>query len=70
MKRGSLDLGFNVLDGTTTRYATFTLRKRYENDGVNWEECPVTFFRLTDYAWDEKRIKFEEICVVLKFLTL
>jgi len=37
-----LDLGFNVLDGATARYAAFTLRKRYEGDGVKWEEHPVT----------------------------
>jgi len=56
-----LDLGFNVLDDATARYAAFTLRRRYKGDGINWEEHPVTFFRLTDYAWDEKRVKFEEI---------
>ena len=56
-----LDLGFNVLDGATARYAAFTLRKRYEGDGVKWEEHPVTFFKLTDYAWDEKRIVFEKV---------
>ncbi len=55
-----LDLGFNVLDGATARYAAFTLRRRYEGDGVNWKEHPVTFFKLTDYAWDEKRVMFEE----------
>lgn len=54
------DLGFNVLDEATARYAAFTLRKRHPNDGVNWEEHPVTFFRLTDWDWDEKRVKFEE----------
>jgi len=61
-----LDLGFNVLDDATARYAAFTLRKRYEGDGINWEEHPVTFFRLTDYAWDEKRVKFEEILEKLR----
>lgn len=55
-----LDLGFNVLDGATARYAAFTLRKRYEGDEVKWEEHPVTFFKLTDYAWDEKRVMFEK----------
>lgn len=61
-----LDLGFNVLDDATARYAAFTLRRRYEGDGINWEEHPVTFFRLTDYAWDEKRVKFEEILEKLR----
>jgi len=55
-----LDLGFNVLDGATARYAAFTLRRRCEGDGVKWEEHPVTFFKLTDYAWDEKRVMFEK----------
>ena len=55
-----LDLGFNVLDGATARYAAFTLRKRYKGDSMNWEEHPVTFFKLTDYAWDEKRVMFEK----------
>ena len=55
-----LDLGFNVLDGATARYAAFTLRKRHENDGVDWHTHPVTFFRLTPWDWDEKRVKFEE----------
>jgi predicted RNA methylase len=54
------DLGFNVLDEATARYAAFTLRKRHQKDGVNWKEHPVIFFRLTDWDWDEKRIKFEE----------
>ena len=56
-----LDLGFNVLDDATARYAAFTLIRRYEGNGIDWKEHPVTFFRLTDYAWDEKRVKFEEI---------
>ena len=56
-----LDLGFNVLDGATARYAAFTLRKRYKGDGVTWDEHPVTFFKLTDYAWDEKRVMFEKV---------
>jgi predicted RNA methylase len=56
-----LDLGFNVLDGATARYAAFTLRRRYEGDGINWKEHPVTFFKLTDYAWDEKRVMFEKV---------
>ena len=55
-----LDLGFNVLDGATARYAAFTLRKRCEGDRVKWEEHPVTFFKLTDFAWDEKRVMFEK----------
>ncbi|OFV66968.1 MAG: type II restriction endonuclease [Candidatus Syntrophoarchaeum butanivorans] len=55
-----LDLGFNVLDDATARYAAFTLRRKCDED-INWEEHPVTFLRLTDYAWDEKRVKFEEI---------
>jgi len=54
------DLGFNVLDEATARYAAFVLRKRWDEDGVNWREHPVTFFRLTDWDWDEKRVKFEE----------
>lgn len=54
------DLGFNVLDEATARYAAFTLRKRYDQDGVDWKMHPVTFFRLTEWAWDEKRVKFEE----------
>jgi len=61
-----LDLGFNVLDDATARYAAFTLRRRYEGDGIDWKEHPVTFFRLTDYAWDEKRVKFEEILEELR----
>ncbi|MEW6275259.1 MAG: DNA methyltransferase [Bacillota bacterium] len=55
-----LDLGFHVLDEATARYAAFTLRKRSDDDGVNWKEHPVTFFRLTPWHWDEKRVKFEE----------
>ena len=55
-----LDLGFNVLDEATARYAAFTLRKRHSNDSVKWNEHPVTFFRLTEWDWDEKRVKFEE----------
>ncbi|NLG80269.1 MAG: hypothetical protein GX492_10700 [Firmicutes bacterium] len=54
------DLGFNVLDEATARYAAFTLRRRHANDGVDWTEHPVTFFRLTDWAWEEKRVQFEE----------
>lgn len=54
------DLGFNVLDEATARYAAFTLRKRHDQDGVDWRQHPVTFFRLTEWAWDEKRVKFEE----------
>jgi SAM-dependent methyltransferase len=53
------DLGFNVLDEATARYAAFTLRKRHDHDGIDWKQHPVTFFRLTDWAWDEKRVKFE-----------
>lgn len=54
------DLGFNVLDEATARYAAFTLRKRHHDDGVDWKKHPVTFFRLTDWDWDEKRVAFEE----------
>jgi len=60
------DLGFNVLDEATARYAAFTLRKRHPGDGVDWENHPVTFFRLTDWDWDEKRIKFEEALSSMK----
>ncbi|RKY59331.1 MAG: hypothetical protein DRP94_03920 [Candidatus Latescibacterota bacterium] len=54
------DLGFNVLDEATARYAAFTLRKRWDGDGVDWKNHPVRFFRLTDWDWDEKRVRFEE----------
>ncbi len=54
------DLGFNVLDEATARYAAFTLRRRHADDGVDWQAHPVVFFRLTDWDWDEKRVKFEE----------
>mgnify|MGYP000707662675 CR=1 FL=1 len=54
------DLGFNVLDEATARYAAFTLRRRHADDGVDWQTHPVVFFRLTDWDWDEKRVKFEE----------
>jgi predicted RNA methylase len=60
------DLGFNVLDEATERYAAFTLRKRHHDDGVDWKKHPITFFRLTDWDWDEKRVKFEEALEVLK----
>lgn len=54
------DLGFNVLDEATARYAAFTLRRRHAQDGVDWRTHPVLFFRLTDRDWDEKRAVFEE----------
>lgn len=54
------DLGFNVLDEATARYAAFTLRKRHNNDGVDWNEHLVTFFRLTEWDWEEKREQFEK----------
>jgi len=60
------DLGFNVLDEATSRYAAFTLRKRHHDDGIDWKKHPVTFFRLTDWDWDEKRVKFGEALEVLK----
>jgi predicted RNA methylase len=60
------DLGFNVLDEATARYAAFTLRKRWEGDGVDWERHPVVFFRLTDWDWDEKRERFEQALADLK----
>lgn len=60
------DLGFNVLDEATARYAAFTLRKPHRNDGIDWKKHPVTFFRLTDWDWDEKRVKFEEALLNLK----
>lgn len=60
------DLGFNVLDEATARYAAFTLRKRHNNDGVDWAEHPVTFFRLTDWNWDEKRRRFENALAAMK----
>ena len=60
------DLGFNVLDEATARYAAFTLRKRHWNDGVDWKKHPVTFFRLTNWDWDEKRVKFEEALLNMK----
>ena len=55
-----LDLGFNVLDGATARYAAFTLRKRHPDDGVDWHCHPVIFFRLTPWDWDDKRERFEQ----------
>ncbi len=60
------DLGFNVLDEAVARYAAFTLRKRHDNDGVDWHTHPVTFFRLTDWDWDEKRARFEEALRAMK----
>jgi hypothetical protein len=64
------DLGFNVLDEAVARYAAFTLRKRYESDGIDWREHSVTFFKLTDWDWEEKRIKFEEALSKIKQKTL
>ncbi|HXH14489.1 MAG TPA: hypothetical protein VNP04_32590 [Alphaproteobacteria bacterium] len=55
-----LDLAFNVLDEATARYAAFTLRRRHPEDGVTWAEHPATFFRLTDWDWEDKRERFEE----------
>lgn len=53
------DLGFNVLDEATARYAAFTLRRRHPGDGVEWEKHPVVFFRLTPWAWEGKQLAFE-----------
>jgi len=55
-----LDLGFNVLDGATARWAAFTLHKKDTGGDRDWRDHPVTFFRLTPWQWDEKRVKFEE----------
>jgi hypothetical protein len=55
-----LDLGFNVLDEAVARYAAFTLRKRQGKNEKSWKHHPVIFFKLTDYDWDEKKVKFEE----------
>lgn len=57
-----LDLGFDVLDGATARWAAFTLRRRRPEDGTEWQKHPVTFFRLTprEWKWDQKRVKYEE----------
>jgi hypothetical protein len=55
-----LDLGFDVLDGATARWAAFTLQKRWTNDSVSWREHPVAFFRLTPWQWDDKRLALEE----------
>lgn len=52
-----LDLGFNVLDGATARWAAFTLQKKTVPD---WRKQRVIFFRLTPWQWDEKRVWFEE----------
>lgn len=54
------DLGFNVLDEATARYAAFTLRRGHPEDSVQWRTHPVVFLRLTDRDWDEKRVQFEE----------
>ena len=61
------DLGFNVLDEATARYAAFTLRRRHSADGVEWRDHPVTFFRLTDWDWDEKRARFEEAVAAMEY---
>ena len=55
-----LDLGFNVLDEATARYAAFTLRNRSPKHKIDWGKHAVTFLKLTDYKWDEKRVRFEE----------
>jgi hypothetical protein len=57
-----LDLGFDVLDGATARWAAFTLRRRRPGDAIEWRKHPVTFFRLTprEWKWDQKRVKYEE----------
>ncbi|MGY4706951.1 Eco57I restriction-modification methylase domain-containing protein [Candidatus Bipolaricaulota sp. J31] len=54
------DLGLNVLDEAMERYAAFVLRKRWDGDGVDWQGHPVTFFRLTEWDWDDKGEKFEQ----------
>jgi len=55
-----LDLGFNVLDGATARYAAFTLRKLSDGEREPWEGHRVLFFRLTPWPWDGKRVHLEE----------
>ena len=55
-----LDLGFNVLDGATARWAAFTLRKRREDERTRWQDHEVLFFRLTPWDWDDKRVHLEE----------
>lgn len=55
------DLGFNVLDEATARYAAFTIRRRHDKDGINWERHPVTFFRLIEWDWDEKGAVFDQV---------
>jgi hypothetical protein len=56
-----LDLGFNVLDEATARYAAFSLRRRPANDNSNPKEHHVTFFRLLNLKWDEKLHEFERL---------
>ena len=56
-----LDLGFNVLDEATARYAAFTLRRRFARDNFNPEDHRVTFLRLLNLKWDEKLHKFERL---------
>jgi len=60
------DLGFHVLDEATARYAAFTLRRRHPEDGVDWKTHPVVFFRLTDWDWDDKRLRFEAALQTLR----
>jgi predicted RNA methylase len=55
-----LDLGLNVLDEATARYAAFVLRKRIQGSSNDWRDHSVTFFRLLDYDYEEKMIKFQE----------
>ena len=61
-----LDLGFDVLDGAIARYAAFALKKRSGRNKKDWKEHVLKFFKLTDYQWDGKRVRFEECLSKMK----
>ena len=54
-----LDLGFNVLDEATARYAATVLRRNQSRSGCHSEQI-ITFFRLTRFGEDEKQVAFED----------
>ena len=55
-----LDLGFKTIEEANARYVALNLRCCSDEELFNPNEWNTTFFQLSQYSWDDKRVAFEK----------
>jgi hypothetical protein len=55
-----LDLGFKTMEEAHARYAALVLKRIYGKEITDISGHNITFFSLTSFEWDDKRLVFEK----------